>query len=48
MRTSDFVSSHISFWTEASSKLDQILDANSDNIRAIPDTSLPNRSRNWR
>ena len=29
----------------ASSKIDQILDANSENIREIPDTVLPKRSR---
>ena len=32
IRISDLVTSHISFWTEASSHLDQIPDANSDNI----------------
>jgi hypothetical protein len=34
---SDFVSSHISFWNDATSYLDQILDANPDNIDEILD-----------
>ena len=45
LAASDFVSSHISFWTEASSYFDQILDTNSDNIDEILDTALPKRSR---
>ena len=32
IRISDLVSSHISLWTAASSHLDQIIDANTDNI----------------
>jgi hypothetical protein len=41
MLISDLVSSRISFWNDATSQFDQILDANSDNIDEILDTALP-------
>ena len=39
IRIPGFVSSYISFWIEAGSCLDQVLNANSDNINEILQTA---------